>query len=124
MCLNNLSVYTGDYNIFHEKSLYPFHGEQAPKLISFTFDHPVPISLPCPLPEYVVLDEDWLDVVPVVPGQLVNNGGEDLTHISDDRESERNANNSKDDTEYPARQSDRGNVPIAYSGENSGAEEH
>ena len=73
---------------------------------------------------YVVLDEDWLDVVPVVPGQLVNNGGEDLTHISDDRESERNANNSKDDTEYPARQSDRGNVPIAYSGENSGAEEH
>ena len=44
MCLNNLSVYTGDYNIFHEKSLYPFHGEQAPKLISFNFDHPVPIQ--------------------------------------------------------------------------------
>ena len=41
MCLNNLSVYTGDKNIFHDKSLFPFHGEQSPKLISFTFDHPV-----------------------------------------------------------------------------------
>ena len=84
----------------------------------------LPISLPCPLPEYVVLDEDWLDVVLVVPGQLVDDGGEYLTNISDDRESERNPNNSKDDTKYPARQSDRGNVPIAYSGENSSAEEH
>ena len=41
MCLNDLSVYTGDRNIFHDKSLYPFHSEQAPELISFTFDHPV-----------------------------------------------------------------------------------
>ena len=45
MCLNNLSVYTGDKNIFHDKSSYPFHGEQATKLISFTFDHPVQMSL-------------------------------------------------------------------------------
>ena len=41
MCLNNLSVYSGDKNIFHDKSLHPFHGEQALKLITFTFDHPV-----------------------------------------------------------------------------------
>ena len=41
MCLNNLSVYTGDKDMFLDKSLYPFHCEQAPKLISFTFEHPV-----------------------------------------------------------------------------------
>ena len=41
ICLNHLSVYTGDLDMFLDKSLYHFHGEQAPKLIVFTFEHPV-----------------------------------------------------------------------------------
>ena len=37
----NLSVYTGDCNIFHHKRKNTFLVEQAQKLLSFTFDHPV-----------------------------------------------------------------------------------
>ena len=36
ICLNHLSVYTGDLDMFLDKSLYHFHGEQAPKLYFWT----------------------------------------------------------------------------------------
>ena len=41
MCLNNLSVYTGDGILFSYSKKRIFHSQQAPKLISFTFEHPV-----------------------------------------------------------------------------------
>ena len=36
---DDLSVNTSDLNISYHK--YTFHDEQAPKFMSFTFDHPV-----------------------------------------------------------------------------------
>ena len=72
---------------------------------------------------YVVLDEDWLDVVPVLAADVADDGGEDLTNISDDRQGERNPNNGKEDAENPARCGDRANIPIANGCEDGGGEE-
>ena len=55
--------------------------------------------------------------------EFADDGGEDLTNISDDREGEGDANNGKEYTEDSAREGDGGDVPVADGGEDGGGEE-
>ena len=73
--------------------------------------------------ESIVFLHVWLDVKRVQLINLADDGGENLTDISHDREGEGDPDDSKEDAKNTTWKGDWRNIPIANSSDDGGGEE-